>query len=54
MNTKILKVNRNNFTLQDLEEAAWILRKGGLVAFPTETVYGLGASALDPLLHISY
>ena len=48
MNTKILKVNRNNFTLQDLEEAAWILRKGGLVAFPTETVYGLGASALDP------
>src|SRR5262249_53360113 len=29
-------------------EAAAILRRGGLVAFPTETVYGLGASALDP------
>lgn len=28
--------------------AAKILRSGGLVAFPTETVYGLGASALDP------
>ncbi len=28
--------------------AAGILRRGGLVAFPTETVYGLGASALDP------
>ncbi len=28
-------------------EAAAILRRGGLVAFPTETVYGLGANALD-------
>src|SRR5260221_10542768 len=28
--------------------AAELLRSGGLVAFPTETVYGLGASALDP------
>ncbi len=32
----------------DLERAAGILRAGGLVAFPTETVYGLGANALDP------
>ncbi|MBL8861280.1 MAG: threonylcarbamoyl-AMP synthase [Planctomycetes bacterium] len=31
-----------------LERAAEILRAGGLVAFPTETVYGLGANALDP------
>ena len=30
-----------------LEEAARILRAGGLVAFPTETVYGLGADATD-------
>lgn len=30
-----------------LTEAAQILREGGLVAFPTETVYGLGANALD-------
>ncbi len=29
--------------------AAGILRRGGLVAFPTETVYGLGAHALDPV-----
>jgi L-threonylcarbamoyladenylate synthase len=33
----------------DLDEAAGLLRKGGLVAFPTETVYGLGALALEPL-----
>ncbi|MBX7269784.1 threonylcarbamoyl-AMP synthase [Micromonospora sp. Llam7] len=31
----------------DLAEAASVLRSGGLVAFPTETVYGLGANALD-------
>lgn len=31
-----------------LADAAQILRAGGLVAFPTETVYGLGANALDP------
>jgi len=32
---------------ETLEEATRILRAGGLVAFPTETVYGLGANALD-------
>ena len=31
-----------------ISEAADIIRAGGLVAFPTETVYGLGANALDP------
>lgn len=34
-------------TPESIEEAAEILRGGGLVAFPTETVYGLGANALD-------
>jgi L-threonylcarbamoyladenylate synthase len=33
----------------DIAKAAEILRNGGLVAFPTETVYGLGANGLDPL-----
>ena len=31
-----------------ISDAAQIIRTGGLVAFPTETVYGLGANALDP------
>jgi L-threonylcarbamoyladenylate synthase len=35
-------------TDQEIEKAAEILRKGGLVAFPTETVYGLGADASNP------
>jgi L-threonylcarbamoyladenylate synthase len=32
----------------EIEHAARLLRSGGVVAFPTETVYGLGASAFDP------
>lgn len=32
---------------EDIEKAARIIREGGLVAFPTETVYGLGANAFD-------
>ena len=32
----------------DIDNAAAILRRGGLVAFPTETVYGLGADARNP------
>ena len=32
---------------EDIRRAGEIIRYGGLVAFPTETVYGLGANALD-------
>jgi len=35
--------------MTDIEKAAEIIQEGGLVAFPTETVYGLGADALNPL-----
>jgi L-threonylcarbamoyladenylate synthase len=35
-------------SVDSLSQAADLLRRGGLVAFPTETVYGLGAHALDP------
>lgn len=47
METKIVAVDKENVRDEDLLEAAHIIRKGGLVAFPTETVYGLGANALD-------
>lgn len=47
MNTKIIKLDKEDLREEKLEEAAEILRAGGLVAFPTETVYGLGANALD-------
>ncbi len=45
--TKVKKIDRERFSVADVEEAAQLLRDGRLVAFPTETVYGLGANALD-------
>jgi len=47
MNTKVIQIVEDNIQEELLEEAAKILREGGLVAIPTETVYGLGANALD-------
>lgn len=49
MDTKIYSIYElNEKTLSEIDEAAAIIRNGGLVAFPTETVYGLGANALNP------
>lgn len=48
METKMVKINDTaDIRDEELMEAAEILRNGGLVAFPTETVYGLGANALN-------
>ena len=46
METKILQVNPEQFGDEELQEACQVLRNDGLVAFPTETVYGLGGNAL--------
>lgn len=48
MRTRILKVNAQKPEPAVIHEAAGCLRRGGLVAFPTETVYGLGANLDDP------
>jgi len=48
MNTLVLKVNPEAPDAEKIRFAADIIRRGGLVAFPTETVYGLGADALNP------
>lgn len=45
--TILLKVDPNEPDLRKIIVAANIIKKGGLVAFPTETVYGLGANALN-------
>lgn len=45
--TRVLAVDPRHPEGQALSEAGEVLRGGGLVAFPTETVYGLGANALD-------
>ncbi len=47
MDTHILEVDPLFPQPERIEQAAVILRQGGLVAFPTETVYGLGGNALD-------
>ena len=47
METKVVELNELNLDRNALEEAGKVIREGGLVAFPTETVYGLGANALD-------
>ena len=55
--TKIVKIDAAKFEINAdksseafsiLKEAGQIIKKGGLVAFPTETVYGLGGDALNP------
>lgn len=52
MKTQIKKIRpedkENEDFLKKFDEASNILKEGGLVAFPTETVYGLGADALNP------
>lgn len=47
MRTIIKKINKNQVNTDIISEAGRILKEGGLVAFPTETVYGLGADALN-------
>ncbi len=47
MKTKIIRIDENNIDKDAIEEAGNILKQGGLVAFPTETVYGLGGDALN-------
>ncbi len=46
--TRIVKLDPENPDPAAIEEAGRILKDGGLVAFPTETVYGLGGDALNP------
>ena len=47
MQTELLVVDPIDPQPERIARAAAVLRRGGLVAFPTETVYGLGANALD-------
>ena len=48
MDTIVAKITNDSLMDKKIyEQAGKILREGGLVAFPTETVYGLGADALS-------
>ncbi|MFH1877893.1 MAG: L-threonylcarbamoyladenylate synthase [Candidatus Omnitrophota bacterium] len=48
MKPKIIKIDPTNINIDLLKQASEVIHNRGLVAFPTETVYGLGANALDP------
>ena len=48
MQTKVVKIDSANIDDATMKEACDLIRAGELVAFPTETVYGLGADALHP------
>lgn len=48
MDTKIEKVDPGHIDTDVMEQAGKLIAEGELVAFPTETVYGLGGDALDP------
>lgn len=47
METKVIRMNKEKIDSEAIKEAGKIIKSGGLVAFPTETVYGLGGDALD-------
>lgn len=48
MNTRIEKIENDSRKMEILQDAGDVIQRGGLVAFPTETVYGLGGDALNP------
>lgn len=48
MDTEIIKIDEQNIDMSLIKKAGQIIKTGGLVAFPTETVYGLGGDALNP------
>lgn len=47
MQTELIRIDREHIPFSVMERAGALLQAGGLVAFPTETVYGLGADALN-------
>jgi L-threonylcarbamoyladenylate synthase len=48
LTTLLLRVDPENPSMENIRTAAYLIKRGGIVAFPTETVYGLGADVLNP------
>jgi L-threonylcarbamoyladenylate synthase len=47
MDTEVYYINENDIDIEIIKKAAEVIKSGGTVVFPTETVYGLGANALS-------
>ena len=48
MRTEVIQIDPDRFDPEELQPPARVLAEGGLVAFPTETVYGIGVNAHNP------
>ena len=48
MKAEVVSMTADNLNMEAIRRGGEILKQGGLVAFPTETVYGLGGDALNP------
>lgn len=48
MRAEVVSMTADNLDMEAIRRGGDILKQGGLVAFPTETVYGLGGDALNP------
>lgn len=51
MKTKVIRINSGNIQVSKLKDAAEVLKKGGVVVFPTDTVYGIAANAFNLKAH---
>ena len=49
MKSRLIRIDEQHMDMALIKEAGDVIRAGGLVAFPTETVYGLGGDALNPM-----
>ncbi len=57
MAVEIVPIDINNPNIRDLQNALRVVREGGVIVYPTDTIYGLGANpftkeALEKVLHI--
>lgn len=48
MKTAVIQISSEQISTEKIQKAALLIKEGELVAFPTETVYGLGGNALNP------
>ena len=48
MKAEVVSMKADKLDMEAIRRGGDILKQGGLVAFPTETVYGLGGDALNP------